>query len=77
MGPWQRDSVFRLALTCCVPGATNRASCKEAFLAIYDLAIIGSGPGGYVCAIRAGQHGLKTVVIEKDPRVGGTCTATR
>jgi len=43
-------------------------------LAIYDLAIIGSGPGGYVCAIRAGQHGLKTVVIEKDPRVGGTCT---
>ena len=43
-------------------------------MAIYDLAIIGSGPGGYVCAIRAGQHGLKTVVIEKDPRVGGTCT---
>ena len=40
----------------------------------YDLAIIGSGPGGYVCAIRAGQNGLKTVVIEKDPRVGGTCT---
>ena len=43
-------------------------------MAIYDLAIIGSGPGGYVCAIRAGQHGLKTVVIEKDPRLGGTCT---
>jgi dihydrolipoamide dehydrogenase len=43
-------------------------------LATYDLAIIGSGPGGYVCAIRAGQNGLKTVVIEKDPRVGGTCT---
>jgi dihydrolipoamide dehydrogenase len=43
-------------------------------VAIYDLAIIGSGPGGYVCAIRAGQNGLKTVVIEKDPRVGGTCT---
>ena len=42
--------------------------------ATYDLAIIGSGPGGYVCAIRAGQNGLKTVVIEKDPRVGGTCT---
>jgi dihydrolipoamide dehydrogenase len=40
----------------------------------YDLAIIGSGPGGYVCAIRAGQNGLKTVVIERDPRVGGTCT---
>jgi len=43
-------------------------------VATYDLAIIGSGPGGYVCAIRAGQNGLKTVVIEKDPRVGGTCT---
>ncbi len=43
-------------------------------MATYDLAIIGSGPGGYVCAIRAGQNGLSTVVIEKDPRVGGTCT---
>ena len=43
-------------------------------MAIYDLAIIGSGPGGYVCAIRAGQNGLKAVVVEKDPRVGGTCT---
>jgi dihydrolipoyl dehydrogenase len=43
-------------------------------VATYDLAIIGSGPGGYVCAIRAGQNGLKTVVIEKDQRVGGTCT---
>src|SRR5205085_7598276 len=43
-------------------------------VATYDLAIIGSGPGGYVCAIRAGQNGLKTVVVEKDPRVGGTCT---
>jgi len=36
--------------------------------------VIGSGPGGYVCAIARGQNGLKTVVIEKDPRVGGTCT---
>jgi dihydrolipoamide dehydrogenase len=42
-------------------------------LAKYDLAIIGSGPGGYVAAIRAGQWGLKTVVIEKDPFLGGTC----
>ena len=39
----------------------------------YDLAIIGSGPGGYVAAIRAGQWGLKTVVIEKDGFLGGTC----
>jgi dihydrolipoamide dehydrogenase len=43
-------------------------------VATYDLAIIGAGPGGYVCAIRAGQNGLKVVVIEKDPRLGGTCT---
>jgi dihydrolipoamide dehydrogenase len=42
-------------------------------LAKYDLVIIGSGPGGYVAAIRAGQSGLKTVVVEKDPFLGGTC----
>src|SRR5208282_2808299 len=42
-------------------------------LAKYDLAIIGSGPGGYVAAIRAGQLGLKTVVVEKDAPLGGTC----
>ncbi len=39
----------------------------------YDLAIIGSGPGGYETAIRASQWGLKTVVIEKDGFLGGTC----
>ena len=39
----------------------------------YDLAIIGSGPGGYVAAIRAAQWGLRTVVIEKDGFLGGTC----
>jgi dihydrolipoamide dehydrogenase len=42
-------------------------------LAKYDLVIIGSGPGGYVAAIRASQWGLKTAVIEKDPFLGGTC----
>jgi dihydrolipoamide dehydrogenase len=42
-------------------------------VAKYDVAIIGSGPGGYVSAIRAGELGLKTVVIEKDPFLGGTC----
>jgi len=42
-------------------------------LAKYDLAIIGSGPGGYVAAIRAAQWGLKTVVVEKDGFLGGTC----
>jgi len=39
----------------------------------YDVVIIGSGPGGYVAAIRAGQLGLKTAVIEKDDKFGGTC----
>lgn len=39
----------------------------------YDIAIIGSGPGGYVAGIRAGQLGLKTVLIEKDNKLGGTC----
>lgn len=38
----------------------------------YDLAVIGSGPGGYVAAIRAGRYGLKTVLIEAD-ELGGTC----
>lgn len=40
---------------------------------IYDLAIIGSGPAGYTAAIRAGQYGLKTALIEKDNVLGGTC----
>ncbi len=39
----------------------------------YDIAIIGSGPAGYTAAIRAGQYGLKTVLIEKDSVLGGTC----
>jgi dihydrolipoamide dehydrogenase len=39
----------------------------------YDLIVIGSGPGGYVCAIRAAQLGMKTAVIEKWATFGGTC----
>src|SRR3954466_5657194 len=39
----------------------------------YDLIVIGSGPGGYVCAIRAAQLGMKTAVVEKDKTFGGTC----
>jgi dihydrolipoamide dehydrogenase len=39
----------------------------------YDLIVIGTGPGGYVCAIRAAQLGLKVVVIEKRATHGGTC----
>jgi dihydrolipoamide dehydrogenase len=39
----------------------------------YDALIIGAGPGGYVCAIRCAQLGLKTAIVEKNPRLGGTC----
>src|ERR1700740_2637995 len=39
----------------------------------YDLIVIGSGPGGYSAAARAGQYGLKTAIVEKDPKLGGTC----
>ena len=39
----------------------------------YDVIVLGSGPGGYSAAIRAGQYGLKTAIIEKDPKLGGTC----
>ncbi len=40
---------------------------------VFDVVVIGSGPGGYVAAIRAGQLGLKTMVVEKDGVFGGTC----
>lgn len=39
----------------------------------YDVAVIGSGPGGYIAAIRAAQLGFKTAIIEKYPNLGGTC----
>jgi dihydrolipoamide dehydrogenase len=39
----------------------------------FDVIIIGSGPGGYVCAIRCAQLGLKTACVEKDSTLGGTC----
>ncbi|MDW8353166.1 MAG: dihydrolipoyl dehydrogenase [Bryobacterales bacterium] len=39
----------------------------------YDVIVIGSGPGGYPAAIRAAQYGLRTAVIEKAPKLGGTC----
>ncbi len=41
--------------------------------ASYDVIVIGSGPGGYVCAIRAAQLGLKTACVEKRATLGGTC----
>ena len=42
-------------------------------LSRYDLVIVGSGPGGYVAAVRAAQTELKTAIVEKDPYFGGTC----
>ena len=42
-------------------------------MASYDLAIIGTGPGGYVCAIRAAQLGMKVAVVERKSTLGGTC----
>src|SRR5919197_2361160 len=49
--------------------ALSELSRNEAF----DVTIIGSGPGGYVAAVRAGQLGLRTAIIEKDKNLGGTC----
>jgi len=39
----------------------------------YDVVIIGSGPGGYVCAIRCAQLGMKTALVERYNSLGGTC----
>src|SRR5882672_3183414 len=46
---------------------------QGAVMASYDLIVIGTGPGGYVCAIRAAQLGMKVAVVEKNPTLGGTC----
>src|SRR6476660_8594792 len=46
----------------------NETESKE-----YDLTIIGAGPGGYVTALYGALKGLKIALIEKDPRLGGTC----
>jgi dihydrolipoamide dehydrogenase len=42
-------------------------------MATYDLVVIGTGPGGYVCAVRAAQLGMKVAVVEKNASLGGTC----
>lgn len=49
------------------------ATFKTLFMAAYDLVVIGSGPGGYVCALRAAQLGMKTALVEKGETLGGTC----
>src|SRR5215475_5008934 len=46
---------------------------RTQFMAPYDLVVIGTGPGGYVCAVRAAQLGMKVAVVEKDATLGGTC----
>src|SRR6476659_7547620 len=42
-------------------------------MASYDLVVIGTGPGGYVCAVRAAQLGMKVAVVENNATLGGTC----
>ena len=42
-------------------------------MAAFDLIVIGAGPGGYVCAIRASQLGMKVAMVEKRSTFGGTC----
>jgi dihydrolipoamide dehydrogenase len=46
---------------------------KKQMMSKFDVAIIGSGPGGYVAAIRCAQLGIKTALIEKYSTLGGTC----
>lgn len=53
--------------------AVRSGKCYSTSADEYDLAVIGSGPGGYVAAIKAAQLGLKTVCIEKNDTLGGTC----
>jgi dihydrolipoamide dehydrogenase len=55
------------------PQASRPAGRAAADPGAYDLVIIGSGPGGYVCALRAGQLGLRTALVEQDASLGGTC----
>ena len=40
---------------------------------VFDLVVVGGGPAGYTCAIRAAQYGLKVALIEKTDKLGGTC----
>jgi len=65
-------SVSSTTLSCAVAYICTTFSIKN-IMSKYDVVIIGSGPGGYVCAIRCAQLGLKTAVIEKYSTLGGTC----
>src|SRR3982751_6115349 len=65
---WPRMTHHSLPITCVERTLSKLANDQ------FDVTIIGSGPGGYVAAIRAGQLGLKAAIVEKDNRLGGTCT---
>jgi dihydrolipoamide dehydrogenase len=56
-----------------LPGQAGNDNQRVMGMPSYDLIVIGSGPGGYFCAIRAAQLGLKTAVVEKSATFGGTC----
>jgi len=73
--PARPAAVPALALPAAAPAAAVTAAPTPAAAGDFDrdLIVIGSGPGGYVAAIRAGQLGMKVAVIEKDPKFGGTC----
>jgi ribulose 1,5-bisphosphate synthetase/thiazole synthase len=67
-------AVTECPATTAVAKATEaRAVSKSPSPSIYDVIVIGSGPGGYVCAIRAAQLGLKIALVEKQRTYGGTC----
>ncbi|XP_043488796.1 dihydrolipoyl dehydrogenase, mitochondrial [Polistes fuscatus] len=56
-----------------IPGLKTAQQRRYASAVDADVVVIGSGPGGYVAAIKAAQLGMKTVCVEKDPTLGGTC----
>jgi len=52
---------------------TPKGNAVNAAAEQYDVVVIGSGPGGYVCAVRCAQNGLRTAIVEKEKALGGTC----